>query len=467
MLFNSFTFLIFLPVVFILYWSFPRNLKIQNWIILIASYIFYGSWDPRFLILLFISSSIDFICGLKMQSAPTARTKKFFMLTSLLSNLSILAFFKYFNFFADSFRGMCLALGWQVSLPLMHIILPVGISFYTFQSLSYTFDVYRGKMKATADPVAFFAFLSFFPQLVAGPIERARNLLPQFLVARTFDEAKARDGLRQMLWGFFKKIVIADRLALHVDAIFASPLDMSATDLTLGIIFFSFQIYCDFSGYTDIAIGTARLFGHDLMRNFNYPYFSRTIIEFWQRWHISLSTWFRDYVYIPIGGNKGGVFQHRRNLVVTFLLSGLWHGANWTFIYWGALHALYYILTMVFVREGEFKRRSPIVEFVQILFTFALVGIGWVFFRSENIQQAFLYFVSLFRFDFQPVRPVQTWDLLILGLFICVEILQRKKVHGLDIGHMPVWGRWAVYFAVIFWIMALYVPGKQFIYFQF
>lgn len=466
MSFNSFIFLIFLPAVFFIYWAFARNFKTQNWIILIASYIFYGSWDPRFLILLFISSSVDFFCGIRMHRSPTAGARKFYLTVSLISNLGILAFFKYFNFFAESFKQLCHSLGWNVDMPLLHIILPVGISFYTFQSLSYTFDVYRGRMKPTEDAVAFFAFLSFFPQLVAGPIERARNLLGQFLVSRHFDYLKAKEGLRQILWGFFKKLVIADRLAPHVEAIFADPSGMNSTDLALGVLFFSFQIYCDFSGYSDIAIGTARLFGHELMRNFNYPYFSRNIIEFWQRWHISLSTWFRDYVYIPLGGNRGNESGHKRNILLTFALSGLWHGAKWTFIYWGVLHALYYILTLAVAKEGT-VRRSCMVEWLQMSATFILVGIGWVFFRSTDIHQAFVYLLKMFRCDFQPMRPAQACDLVILLIFIAVEYRQRNRVHGLDIAHWPVARRWAAYFTVILIILALYVPSQQFIYFQF
>lgn len=468
MSFNSFTFLGFLTAVFLVYWASSRNFRLQNLIVLFASYVFYGWWDVRFLILLFATSLVDYICGQRIHDSNTVRRKRLYLLLSLVSNLSVLAFFKYFNFFLESFTRLCISLGWHVNTPFIQIILPVGISFYTFQSLSYTIDIYRGKIKPAHDPVAFFAFISFFPQLVAGPIERAEHLLGQFLKSRHFDQKLAKDGLCQMLWGFFKKIVIADRLALHVEAIFSDPASLNSTDLTLGIIFFSYQIYCDFSGYSDIAIGTARLFGFELMRNFRYPYFSRNLIEFWQRWHISLSTWFRDYVYIPLGGNKGSPYQHRRNIVLTFLLSGLWHGANWTFVYWGGLHALYYILALPgFKRDQAQKEDSGFVKFLEILVTFILVGIGWVFFRSADIQQAFVYFWGLFQLDFQPIRDIQRWDLILLTAFIVVEFIQRDKAHGLELRHLPVWGRWLIYFVVCLLILALYVPSQQFIYFQF
>ncbi len=468
MSFNSFTFLVFLPVVFLAYWASSRNFKLQNLIILLASYVFYGWWDVRFLFLLFATSLVDYICGQKIHDAQTPRERKLYLLISIVSNLTVLGFFKYFNFFLESFQQVSHSLGWQVNAPLLHIILPVGISFYTFQSLSYTIDIYRAKIKPAHDPAAFLAFISFFPQLVAGPIERASHLLGQFLKPRHFDYELAKDGMRQMLWGFFKKIVVADRLALHVEAIFSDPVNLNSTDLTLGIIFFSFQIYCDFSGYSDIAIGTARLFGFDLMRNFRYPYFSRNMIEFWQRWHISLSTWFRDYVYIPLGGNRGSGYEHRRNILLTFVLSGLWHGANWTFVYWGALHALYYILALSGFNKTESREKETAVsQFFQIISTFILVGIAWVFFRSADIQQAFVYFWQLFQLDFQPMRSIQALDLTLLTAFIVVEYIQKEKAHGLQVDRLPVWARWLIYFAVCLMILGLYVPAQQFIYFQF
>jgi D-alanyl-lipoteichoic acid acyltransferase DltB (MBOAT superfamily) len=320
-----------------LYWfAFNRNIRIQNILLLTASYIFYGWWDYRFLALIAFSSVLDYIVGLELSKSEGKIKRKLLLMASLTVNLGFLAFFKYFNFFAESFTEAFTLLGQPFSLSRLEIILPVGISFYTFQTLSYTIDVYKKKLSAVRDPVAFLSYVSFFPQLVAGPIERATNLLPQFLKKRVFDYAKSIDGMRQILWGLFKKIVIADNCAVYVNDIFSNHADYNGSTLLLGGVLFAFQIYGDFSGYSDIAIGTSRLFGFDLMKNFAFPYFSRDIAEFWRRWHISLSTWFRDYLYIPLGGSRGGKLMNLRNVFVIFLVSGFWHGANWTFILWGA-----------------------------------------------------------------------------------------------------------------------------------
>ncbi|MCK5760566.1 MAG: MBOAT family protein, partial [Candidatus Delongbacteria bacterium] len=387
MLFNSIEFAIFLPIVFILYWFvFKKNLKAQNFFILTASYIFYGWWDWRFLSLIFFSSIVDYIVGIKLGKTEKPGLRKILLLTSISVNLGFLGFFKYFNFFSESFADAFTLFGTSIEPSRLNIILPVGISFYTFQTLSYSIDVYRKKLEPTNDIVAFFAFVSFFPQLVAGPIERATHLLPQFYKKRKFDYFRAVDGSRQILWGLFKKIVVADNCAVYANDIFKNYEQYSGGTLLLGGVFFAFQIYGDFSGYSDIAIGTGRLFGFSLMRNFAFPYFSRDIAEFWRRWHISLSTWFRDYVYIPLGGSKGSSLLKVRNIFIIFLVSGFWHGANWTFLAWGFLNALYFIPLMLLNKNrintdnaAQGKIFPSIKETFQILVTFLLTSFAWIF----------------------------------------------------------------------------------------
>ncbi|MBU1908629.1 MAG: MBOAT family protein, partial [Verrucomicrobia bacterium] len=347
MLFNSIDFAVFLPLVFLLYWFvFQRNLRLQNLFLVVVSYVFYGWWDWRFLFLIAFSTLVDYVVGRGLAGEERVGRRRLLVGISLAANLGLLGFFKYYNFFLDNFVAAFTFFGHPLQARSLNIILPVGISFYTFQTLSYTLDVYARRMKANRDPVAFWAYVSFFPQLVAGPIERATRLLPQFLVPRRFNESAAVDGLRQILWGFFKKLVIADTCAVHVNRIFQDCGAYSGSTLFLGVFLFAFQIYSDFSGYSDIAIGTARLFGFDLMRNFAFPYFSRDHAEFWRRWHISLSTWFRDYLYVPLGGSRGSLAQRVRNTFIIFLVSGFWHGANWTFLVWGALNALYFLPLM-------------------------------------------------------------------------------------------------------------------------
>jgi D-alanyl-lipoteichoic acid acyltransferase DltB (MBOAT superfamily) len=342
--FNSIDFAIFLPIVFILYWSVTnKNLKLQNLLIVVASYVFYGWWDWRFLSLIVFSTIVDYTLALKLKIEENQLKKKVLLWTSIFVNLGLLGFFKYYNFFLDNFITAFSFFGREIKTNSLNIILPAGISFYTFQTLSYTIDVYKRKLEPTKDFIAFSAFVSFFPQLVAGPIERATNLLPQFYRKRNFDYSKAVDGMRQILWGLFTKIVIADNCAEFANQIFNNSADMNGSTLVLGALFFTFQIYADFSGYSNIAIGTSRLFGFNLMRNFACPYFSRDIAEFWRRWHISLSTWFRDYLYIPLGGSRGGTLMKVRNSFIVFVVSGFWHGANWTFIVWGALNAIYFL----------------------------------------------------------------------------------------------------------------------------
>jgi alginate O-acetyltransferase complex protein AlgI len=405
MLFNSLEFLIFLPIVFCLYWFvFQKNLIVQNSLLLISSYVFYGWWDYRFLSLIFLSTVVDYFVGLKIHESKTKKTKKSYLWISILFNLGLLGFFKYFNFFIDSWIDLLGAIWYeQKSTWTLNVILPVGISFYTFQTMSYSLDIYHGKLKPTKDFISFASFVSFFPQLVAGPIERASNLLPQILNNRVFKYEQGVQGLRLILYGMFKKVVIADSLAPHVDTIFENYTTFNGGVLLLGLIYFSFQIYCDFSGYSDIAIGTSKLFGFELMSNFKFPYFSRDIGEFWRRWHISLSTWFRDYLYIPLGGSKGGKWLSIRNIFIIFIVSGFWHGANWTFIMWGLIHAILYIplflsgknrqYTTSMVAEGKWF--PSLKEIFQMGSIFFFTMIAWVFFRSSSIYHSINYLYLL------------------------------------------------------------------------
>ena len=395
---------------------------------------------------------------------------------SLIVNLGILGLFKYFNFFQSELIALFESFGVSLDPWSLRFILPVGISFYTFQTLSYTIDVYRRKLEPTDNLVDFMAFVSFFPQLVAGPIERASNLLPQFQVARKFEREKAEDGLRQMLWGFFKKVVIADNCAPFVQQVFEDPTSFSPVSLSLGIVLFAFQIYCDFSGYSDIAIGTARLFGFNLMRNFAFPYFSRDIAEFWRRWHISLSTWFRDYLYIPIGGSRVSLPKQIRNVFVIFIVSGFWHGANWTFIVWGSIHAALFIpLLLAGVNRrnleiaGGNKFLPNLRELSQIGFTFVMVCLAWVFFRAESVNHAIVYLVSMFHSNPASVSvyPLKWLGPLVL-LLLTVEWHFRNEQHGLAIGKLPKLVRWGTYYSLIA-IIWMFQPDSQtdFIYFQF
>ena len=479
MLFNSLEFAVFLPIVFCIYWFLAhRNLRIQNAFLLVASYIFYGWWDWRFLALIVISSSLDYFVGIGLGRSNNEAHRKRLLLSSVLINIGLLAFFKYFNFFAENFYAAFTFFGQPVADPfLLKVILPIGISFYTFQSLSYSIDCYRRKLEPTKDIVAFFAFVSFFPQLVAGPIERARNLLPQFKRSRKFDYENATDGMRQILWGLFKKIVIADNCAVYANDIFLNYEVYSGSTLMLGAVFFAFQIYCDFSGYSDIAIGTARLFGFNLMRNFAFPYFSRDIAEFWRRWHISLSTWFRDYVYIPLGGSRGGTLLSIRNLFIVFIVSGFWHGANWTFIAWGVLNTIYIIPLVLMNRNrintntiAEGKLLPSIKETVQMGLTFLLTSFAWVFFRSESVGGAFAYFSGIFSASLISVPEVLPMKIVFLILFlVSAEWFQRNKQHALQIDKsiFPRMIRWVGYYVIIGLILVFGGNQQEFIYFQF
>lgn len=486
MLFNSFEFAIFLPVVFVLYWFVTnKSLKLQNSLIVVSSYLFYGWWDWRFLLLIFFSTLVDYLVGNALSKIEKTLERKILLWISVFVNIGTLGFFKYFDFFIENFQQAFSFFGSELNLSSLNIILPVGISFYTFQTLSYTIDVYKKKIVATNDFISFCAFVSFFPQLVAGPIERATNLLPQFTSKRKFDYHEASDGMRQILWGLFKKIVVADNCAELTNQIFGSYQIQSGSVLILGAIFFAFQIYGDFSGYSDIAIGTAKLFGITLMRNFNNPYFSRDIAEFWRRWHISLTTWFRDYIYIPMGGSKTSKANIIRNTLIIFLVSGFWHGANWTFVVWGLYHALLFLPLILLNKNrkninliAENKVLPHFKEFIQIISTFVLVGFGWIFFRSENIQQAFDYMWKIFNYDkdyfnFTTIKIGQTalsnytiiFAALSIFILILVEWMNRNKRFGLDISHTKYRG---IIYAVLCVVIYLCKGGDAaFIYFQF
>jgi len=473
MLFNSLEFAVFLPITFLLYWFvFNRNLKLQNLFIVGVSYLFYGWWNWRFLILIALTSFCSWGSGLlidKYKSSP--RKARLISTANIVLNLGILALFKYYNFFVTSFAN--LFLHGQTDGLLLKLILPVGISFYTFQALSYTIDVYKGKLSPTHDIIQFFAFVSFFPQLVAGPIERASNLLPQFAKPRTFTYEQGVDGMRQILWGLFKKIAIADTCAIYVNNVFANYSSQSGLTLIIGAILFAFQIYGDFSGYSDIAIGTAKLFGIKLMRNFNNPYFSRDIAEFWRRWHISLTTWFRDYVYIPLGGSRCSKAKVLRNTLIIFLLSGFWHGANWTFIAWGAYHALLFLPLILLGKNRKYTdavandRWFPsLKETGQMLLTFSLAVVGWVIFRADTLTQAVQYLAGMCR----PGRPY-TQGVASIAVYIiimlAIEWSNRKREHGLDLNWKSQPLKIATYIALIVIMFLAYNNSETFIYFQF
>ena len=487
MLFNSIDFAIFLPIVFFLYWFVTnKNLKVQNALLLVASYFFYSCWDWRFLFLLMFSTLLDYFTGLKMQDAVTQKWKRFWFWLSITVNLGFLGVFKYYNFFAESFADAISNFGLKIDPWTLNVILPVGISFYTFHGLSYVIDIYKDRIKAERNFVDYAVFVSFFPLLVAGPIERATHLLPQIKSARTFNYSKAVDGLRQILWGLFKKIVIADNCAEFANQIFNNSGSYSGSTLLLGGIFFTFQIYGDFSGYSDIALGTARLFGIELLRNFAFPYFSRDIAEFWRRWHISLSTWFRDYLYIPLGGSKGGTLMKVRNTFIIFIVSGFWHGANWTFIVWGLLNALYIMPSIIFntnrnnleiVAKG--RNLPSVKDLIAILVTFGLTILAWIFFRAQSIDHAINYIHYMFVGLLHKVNYIKTIKyvnrnislvfLFIIVLFILVEWLGRENKYALE--HFGSkhsrFIRWVFYYILIFIIFYFAGSEQQFIYFQF
>ncbi len=485
MLFNSISYAVFLPIVFILYWYLGKKngYRAQNVFLLLASYFFYSCWDWRFVFLLAFSTLLDYASGIMISQSNTAFRKRLWLILSVGINLGFLGYFKYFNFFIDSFSDLLNSLGFQANHSTLQIILPVGISFYTFHGLSYVFDIYNERIKPTYNIVDYSLFVSYFPLLVAGPIERATHLLPQLQRKRTFNYSNAIDGLRQILWGLFKKIVIADNCAEYANIIFNGHEAYSASALVLGALFFTFQIYGDFSGYSDIALGSSRLFGIELLKNFNFPYFSRSMAEFWRRWHISLSSWFKDYLYFPLGGSRGGKWMRIRNTMIIFVVSGFWHGANWTFIVWGFLNALFILPSIIFqtnrqhldvVAEGRIF--PSLKELLQMTATFIATVFCWIFFRAESIQTAWEYIEgifskSLFSIPFLAYSELKqaAYIVPLILLFIVIEWIGREHNYGIEkimVKRHRVF-RWLFYYALVIAILMYAGKEEQFIYFQF
>jgi len=477
MFFNSIAFAVFLPIVFFLYWFvFNKNKSTQNALLIVASYYFYSCWDWRFLFLLVFSTFLDYYTGIRIEKSINDKGRKFWFWLSIIVNLGFLGIFKYYNFFSVSFAQMITSLGFKASPILLNVILPVGISFYTFHGLSYVIDIYFKRIKAEYNFVDYSLFVSYFPLLVAGPVERATHLLPEVKVKRTFDYNQAKEGICQMIWGLVKKVVIADTCATYANAIFDNYPSMNSFSLILGAVYFAFQIYGDFSGYSDMALGMSKLFGLELLRNFNYPYFSRDIAEFWRRWHISLTSWFRDYLYIPLGGSKGGVWMKIRNTFIIFLVSGFWHGASWTYIAWGFINAVYFLPLLL---SNSNRNNMDAIELkwnfdsVKVLFsilsTFIITCVAWVFFRAKTITDALLYLKRMILnrdFSFQYlVNERYNYELiLMIGLFVLVEWNSRAKTE-------PLTGKRSL-LKVAIAILAIMAFGtfsdyKEFIYFQF
>ncbi|NML21727.1 MBOAT family protein [Pseudoflavitalea sp. G-6-1-2] len=478
MLFNSLSFALFLPIVFFLYWFVCKHDRVkQNWLLLVSSYFFYACWDVRFLFLLMFSTALDYYSGLRIDGASSRSTKKTWLWISISINLGVLMLFKYFNFFAENFVSAAATLGIKMHAATINVLLPVGISFYTFHGLSYILDIYNNRIKAERNIVDYSVFVSFFPLLVAGPIERATHLLPQIKRNRTFNYTQLADGMRQILWGLVKKLLIADNLAMYADMIFAKHAQYHGSTLALGVVFFAIQIYADFSGYTDIATGTARLFGIELLRNFAFPYFSRDIAEFWRRWHISLTSWFKDYLYIPLGGSRGSTWMKIRNTYIVFLVSGFWHGANWTFIVWGLLHATYFLPLLLLNRNRQHLETvaagrwlpSP-KEFLSISVTFLLVCFAWIFFRSPNLSAAITFIGEMCSASFFSMPEVfPTLIVAIVLVFLIVEWMGREQPYaiaktGLNLPR-PV--RWSMYLGITILIIIMSGKDQPFIYFRF
>lgn len=478
MLFNSFNFALFLPSVFILYWFFTnKSLKFQNFLLLISSYFFYSCWDWRFLFLLIFSTLLDYFSGIQIEKSNNNYQRKFWFWLSIVVNLGFLGVFKYFNFFADSFKNLFSLFGFQVNMWSLKVILPIGISFYTFHGLSYVIDIYKRRINAEKNFVDYAVFVSFFPLLVAGPIERATHLLPQIKKKRIFNYEQAIDGLRQILWGLFKKIVIADNCAEYANMIFNNSTEYSGSTLVMGAVFFAFQIYGDFSGYSDIALGTSRLFGLELLQNFSFPYFSRDIAEFWRRWHISLSSWFKDYLYIPLGGSKGGKWMQIRNTFVVFLVSGFWHGSNWTFIVWGLLNAIYFLPLLIFNKNRYHLEivasQSNLPSFKELIFmlsTFGLTVFAWIFFRANNLHHAIQYISGIFSRSLFSVPTIRPRDIILLILvFMTIEWLGRRNKYAIEkLGFQyNAFFRWSMYIILLIIIFIFGTKEQEFIYFQF
>lgn len=487
MSFNSVQFLLFFPLVTSLYFVLPHRLRAI--LLLLASYGFYMAWRPEFVILILGLTLVDYCAGLLIGRARGKARRLRFLLISLAANLGILFFFKYFNFFNDSLRGLFGILGQEYPIRALDIILPLGISFHTFQTMAYTIEVYMGRQKPEKNLLMFALYVAYFPQLVAGPIERPANLLPQFRARVSFDYERVTSGLKLMLWGMFKKVVIADNLAIFVDRVYNHPREFGGISLIIATVFFAFQIYCDFSGYTDIAIGAAQVMGHRLMENFRRPYFSKSVPEFWRRWHISLSGWFRDYVYIPLGGSRVAVSRRYANLAAVFLLSGLWHGANWTFVVWGALHGFFMVMSLATstwraaaCRFVGLERFPALLKALQVATTFSLVCFAWIFFRANNIHDAWYIATHLFAgwgqaLDFSGLKYAVSMGMglrnlalpaFAIGLMEAAHVAQRRgSVRG-AIARWPVYVRWPVYLAMIMMVLNLGVPYEiPFIYFQF
>jgi len=480
MLFNSIEFFVFLPIAFFLYWIVFPEKKVQNFLLVVLSYVFYGTWDWRFLSLIILSTLVDFTVGILISKSENPTPRKLYLSLSLMINIGLLLYFKYCNFFINSFCDLLSSFGANCNLSTLSIVLPVGISFYTFQTLSYSIDVFKRKLEPETNIINFSAYVAFFPQLIAGPIERAVNLLPQFNVKRVFNYALAINGLRQILWGLFKKVVVADNCAPIVDLIFSSPDQCDSIILMIGSILFAFQIYCDFSGYSDIAIGIGKLLGIKLMVNFRYPYFSRDIAEFWRRWHISLSTWFRDYIYIPLGGSRVGKAKSIRNIFVIFLVSGFWHGANWTFVMWGLINAFYFLPQ--FLRNTNRKHISNAVERLSIsslgsiLITFSLTCLAWIFFRADGINSAFSYIYRigtfpLVIFEHEIYSSFETYaSLFYITVMITIEWYSRNLDYPMFDFHNVISSKVIRYLVYIVLSVSIYYyigNDSAFIYFQF
>ena len=485
MLFNSLDFAVFFPVFFVLYWLVAKRIRLRNVFILASSYLFYGWWDWRFLFLIIASSFVDFFIGKKLYKTEKKEIRKTLLLISLVFNLGLLFYFKYTNFFIDSFIESFRFFGGSIDSFTLKIVLPVGISFYTFQTLSYTIDVYRKQLKPTKDWLAFFSFVAFFPQLVAGPIERASHLLPQFYKTYKFDYQKMRSGFLLIAFGLFKKMVIADRLSILVNQVYNNPSDYSGSSLLVATVFFAFQIYCDFSGYSDIAIGIARSLGFDLMKNFDSPYFSKSITEFWRRWHISLSTWFRDYVYIPLGGSRDGKYKTYLNLFLVFVVSGLWHGAAITFVIWGFIHGIIIVLEKATkkIKQQFYKniKIEPNNLLESILFgfiTFAIVDFAWIFFRANSFTDAKYIISNLFNFS----KSISLYKLgltknefliaiMSIVLLLLFDFIHKKYNSIAILNKIPFYFRSVIYVIIIFTIVIFGIYGddnvSEFIYFQF
>ena len=478
MVFNSLEFAIFFPVVFLFYWVIPKKfIKVQNVLLFLASYIFYGWWDWRFLILIFISSWVDFIISARLDRTEHLKTRKLLVAISVCVNLGLLCYFKYVNFFITSFNEAFTLFGSELEMTTLRVILPVGISFYTFQTLSYTLDVYKKKMAASNDFVAFFTYVAFFPQLVAGPIERARHLLPQFGKERSFDFPKAMDGMGQIAWGLFKKMVVADTLAITVNDVFADPAAHSGSTLYLAAVFFAFQLYCDFSGYSDIAIGSAKLLGFKLSKNFAFPLFSRDLVEFWQRWHISLTNWFRDYVFIPMTLGKNTKYHKVKNTFILFLLIGIWHGADYNFVVFGIMNGLIYAPSIIFGRK---KWKNAIVsqgrviprdmEFPRMVLFMSTVMVFLMFlFRIESLDQGFAFLNGVFSTSFFTAPDFELFHLVLILVFISIEWIGREKEYAIERLHQKypaiiVWSIYTLLFIITYFFKS---PAAEYIYFQF